>query len=78
MTEKMRLIPERLIKCLENPGFIREVRDRMNSSKNKFNAYEDVEADMERYFGRRKFKDFASFRVIETRFNAKQRQTQQK
>lgn len=76
VTRKMVLIPEQLLKCLDYKGFIREVQDRIGPTKNQFNAYEDVEADMEKYFGKRKFKDYATFRVIQTR-NNKNKKTHQ-
>lgn len=71
MTEKMRLIPERMLKCLTPEGFISEVRDRISSNKNKFSAYEDVEADYEKHFGQRKYSDYLTFRSIESRLNKK-------
>lgn len=75
MTEKMRLIPERLLRCLTPEGFVNEVRERICSSKNKFNAYEDVEADYEKHFGQRKYSDYGVFRSIESRVNKKLKQS---
>ena len=74
MTEKMRLIPERMLKCLTPEGFIAEVRDRISSAKNKFNAYEDVEADYEKHFGQRKYKDYGVFRTAENKLNKKRKE----
>lgn len=67
LTEKMRMIPERLIKCLDQTGFIHEVKSRMDGKKTLIEAYNEVENDMEHYFGFRKFSDVSSFRVIMSR-----------
>jgi hypothetical protein len=67
----MRMIPEHLIKCLDNVGFINEVQSRVSKSCNLNAAYNDVENEMEHYFGKRKFSDYATFRVILSRHNKK-------
>lgn len=67
LTEKMRMIPERMIKCLDYMGFINEVKNRMDGRKSLIQAYNEVEDDMEKYFGFRKFSDISSFRVIMSR-----------
>lgn len=63
----MVLIPQELIKCLDTKGFINEVRRRTGPDKSQREAYYELEDEMETYFQKRKFKDFATFRVIQTR-----------
>ena len=73
LTEKMRMIPERLIKCLDYMGFINEVKSRMDGKKTLLQAYNEVEEDMEHYFGFRKFSDISSFRTIMSRKSNKRK-----
>lgn len=65
------MVPEKLLKCLDARGFINEVKSRQSSRVTLREAYTSVESDMETYFGKRKFSDFQSFRVVQSRHNRK-------
>ena len=67
LTEKMRTIPERLLKCLEAKGLISEVQHRISNQKNMLQAYEELENEMQIHFGKRKYSDYATFRVTLSR-----------
>ena len=67
LTEKMRMIPERLLKCLDAKGFISEVQHRISNQKNMLQAYEELENEMQIHFGKRKYSDYATFRVTLSR-----------
>lgn len=69
----MIMVPEYLMKCLEPDGFIREVKNRVGPTKKLSQAYEDLESEMMRYFGRRKYSDFSGFQVILHRHNKRKR-----
>jgi hypothetical protein len=73
LTEKMCLIPERLLKCLDQVGFINEVKHRISPTVNQFEAYHELEHDMEKYFGKRIYSDYQSFRVIQARHNKRKK-----
>lgn len=73
LTEKMVLVPEYLPKCLVTEGFINEVRSRISRFKTQREAYDELEEEMETYFHRRKFKDYQTFRVMQTRFNKRKK-----
>lgn len=61
------MIPERLLKCLEAKGFISEVQHRISNQKNMLQAYEELENEMQIHFGKRKYSDYATFRVTLSR-----------
>lgn len=71
LTAKMVLIPEHLLKCLDSKGFINEVKRRTSPGKSQREAYYELEDEMETYFQKRKFKDFQTFRTLQTRHNKK-------
>lgn len=74
LTEKHRLIPEYLIKCIDSKGFINEVIARTSSTCSLHEAYQSLETDYEQHFGQKKFSDFTSFRVIMYRHRKKIKQ----
>jgi hypothetical protein len=61
------MIPERLLKCLDAKGFISEVQHRISNKKNMLQAYEELENEMQIHFGKRKYSDYATFRVTLSR-----------
>ena len=61
------MIPERLLKCLDAKGFINEVQHRISNQKNMLQAYEELENEMQIHFGKRKYSDYATFRVTLSR-----------
>ena len=61
------MIPERLLKCLDAKGFISEVQHRISNQKNMLQAYEELENEMQIHFGKRKYSDYATFRVTLSR-----------
>ena len=75
LTTKMVLIPEHLLKCLVPRGFIREVEERVGPHQNLLQSYEEVEGEMLRYFGKRMYSDYGSFRVMQNRFKRKKQTT---
>lgn len=74
----MVMVPEYLLKCLDQRGFINEVKNRVGPSVRLFQAYEDVEYEMEKYFGKRKYKDFGSFQVVLFRDRKRRKECEQK
>jgi prephenate dehydratase len=78
LTEKMVMIPARLIPCNNTTaGFIAEFHHRLCSAKTQIEVFSEIEDELETYFGKRKFSDFQSFRVLLTRHNKKKKLTNQ-
>ena len=68
LTEKMELIPARLIKCHQPEGFIKEVESRIGPGKTQKDAYYELEAEMETYFGSAKYSGYNTFVTIRCRY----------
>ena len=74
VTEKLRMVPDRLIKCLERDGFIEEVNSRVSSSKSQSQAFNEVAHEVEKHFDKKMYSDYQSFRVINSRYNKSKKQ----
>ena len=56
-----------MIKIYSATGFVREFWDKVKEHKNLKSAYESVEKEHVKIFGKRKYSDYNSFRVCRDR-----------
>ncbi|AWW32165.1 hypothetical protein DN752_19590 [Echinicola strongylocentroti] len=64
MTEEMMLVPKRVLKMVSVDGFISCYYSMMKNRNTREEAYESCEDLHEKYFGRRKYSGFDSFKKI--------------
>ena len=60
------MIKDKLI-LISADGFVREFWNRAKNHKTLIGAYEDLEKDFEKTFGKRRYSDYNSFRICRDR-----------
>jgi len=60
------MIEDKLI-LISADGFVREFWNRAKNHKTLIAAYEDLEKDFEKTFGKRRYSDYNSFRICRDR-----------